>query len=125
MTAEGLGRLSVSLSVVLLFAYVLYLTFTLVTHPALFAGSSAAEEVKAPVSVGRSVSVLAAATVAIAWMSEIMVSAIEPTTAHVLDGHRPHIVHPRLEQTDLAIGRLGRRARRRSQLNAGDRGRPL
>src|SRR4029077_15766971 len=80
MTAEGLGRLSVALSVVLLFAYVLYLTFTLVTHPALFAGSSAAEEVKAPVSVGRSVSVLAAATVAIAWMSEIMVSAIEPTT---------------------------------------------
>jgi Ca2+:H+ antiporter len=79
MTAEGLGRLSVSLSVVLLFAYVLYLTFTLVTHPALFAGS-AVEEVKTHVSVGRSVSVLAAATVAIAWMSEIMVSAIEPTT---------------------------------------------
>jgi len=80
MTAEGLGRLSVSLSVVLLFAYVLYLTFALVTHPALFAGPSAAEEEKAPISVGRSVSVLAAATVAIAWMSEIMVSAIEPTT---------------------------------------------
>ncbi len=80
MTAEGLGRLSVSLSVVLLFAYVLYLTFALVTHPALFAGSSAAEEEKAPIPVARSVSVLAAATVAIAWMSEIMVSAIEPTT---------------------------------------------
>jgi Ca2+:H+ antiporter len=80
MTAEGLGRLSVSLSVVLLFAYVLYLTFALVTHPALFAGPSAAEEEKSPISVGRSVSVLAAATVAIAWMSEIMVSAIEPTT---------------------------------------------
>jgi hypothetical protein len=80
MTAEGLGRLSVSLSVVLLFAYVLYLTFALVTHPALFAGPSAAEEEKAPISVGRLVSVLAGATVAIAWMSEIMVSAIEPTT---------------------------------------------
>ena len=80
MTAEGLGRLSVSLSVVLLFAYVLYLTFALVTHPALFAGPSAAEEEKAPIPVGRSVSVLAAATVAIAWMSEIMVSAIEPVT---------------------------------------------
>ena len=80
MTAEGLGRLSVSLSVVLLFAYVLYLAFALVTHPALFASPSAAEEEKAPIPVGRSVSVLAAATVAIAWMSEIMVSAIEPTT---------------------------------------------
>ena len=32
MSDEGLGRLSVSLSVVLLFTYVLYLTFTLVTQ---------------------------------------------------------------------------------------------
>jgi Ca2+:H+ antiporter len=80
MTVEGLGRLSVSISVVLLFTYVLYLTFTLVTHPSLFAGSSAVEEDKAPVPLARSVSVLAAATVGIAWMSEIMVGAIEPTT---------------------------------------------
>ncbi len=79
-TVEGLGRLSVSISVVLLFTYVLYVTFTLVTHPSLFAGSSAVEEDKAPVPLGRSVSVLAAATVGIAWMSEIMVGAIEPTT---------------------------------------------
>lgn len=77
---EGLGRLSVSLSVVLLITYAPYLTFTLITHPALFAGSFAAEEEKAPASVGRSVLVLAAATVGIAWMSEIMVAAIEPTT---------------------------------------------
>jgi Ca2+:H+ antiporter len=80
MTAEGLGRLSVLLSVVLLFTYVLYLTFALVTHSALFAGSSALEEDKAPASVGRAASVLAVATVGIAWMSEIMVGAIEPTT---------------------------------------------
>ena len=80
MTAEGLGRLSVLLSVVLLFTYVLYLTFALVTHSSLFAGSSAVEEDKAPASVGRAASVLAVATVGIAWMSEIMVGAIEPTT---------------------------------------------
>ena len=79
MTAEGLGRLSVSLSVVVLFTYVLFLTFALVTHPALFAGS-AAEEEKAHASVGRSLLVLTVATVGIAWMSEIMVGAIEPTT---------------------------------------------
>ena len=79
MTAEGLGRLSVSLSVVVLFTYVLFLTFALVTHPALFAGS-AAEEEKAHASVGRSMLVLTVATVGIAWMSEIMVGAIEPTT---------------------------------------------
>jgi Ca2+:H+ antiporter len=82
MTAEGLGRLSVALSVVLLLAYALFLTFTLITHRALFAGSAAddIEEEKAHASVGRSVLVLAAATVGIAWMSEIMVGAIEPTT---------------------------------------------
>ena len=53
--------------------------FALVTHPALFAGS-AAEEEKAHASVGRSLLVLTVATVGIAWMSEIMVGAIEPTT---------------------------------------------
>src|SRR6516225_8328727 len=79
MTADGLGRLSVSLSVVVVFTYVLFLTFALVTHPALFAGS-AAEEEKAHASVGRSLLVLTVATVGIAWMSEIMVGAIEPTT---------------------------------------------
>jgi Ca2+:H+ antiporter len=80
MTAEGLGRLSVSLSVILLLTYVLFLTFTLVTHSALFVGSAAIDEERAPASVGRSVLVLATATVGIAWMSEIMVGAIEPTT---------------------------------------------
>ena len=77
-TPEGLGRLSISLSVVLLLTYVLFLTFALVTHPALFAGSAALEEEKAPASVGRSMLVLVAATVGIAWMSEILVAAIEP-----------------------------------------------
>ena len=79
ITAEGLGRLSVLLSVVLLLSYGLYLIFTLITHPGLFAGT-AAEEERAPASIGRSLLVLAAATIGIAWMSEIMVRAIEPTT---------------------------------------------
>jgi len=78
-TAEGLGRLSVAISVVLLLGYVLYLVFALVTHPALFTGSHAPEEGKAPASAGRAALVLAGATVAIAWMSEILVGAIEPT----------------------------------------------
>src|SRR6516162_9328569 len=71
MTAEGLGLLSISLSVVLLITYVFFLTYALVTHPALFAGS-AAEEGKAHASVTRSMLVLIAATVGIAWMSEIL-----------------------------------------------------
>jgi Ca2+:H+ antiporter len=78
-TAEGLGRLSVSISVVLLLVYLLYLAFALVTHSALFAGSHVPEEGKAHVPVARAASVLAVATAAIAWMSEIMVGAIEPT----------------------------------------------
>src|SRR5215471_16019881 len=52
-TAESLGRLSVSISVVLLLGYLLYLVFALVTHPKLFAGSHVPEEGKRPASVGR------------------------------------------------------------------------
>ena len=37
-TEQGLGKLSVSISVVLLLVYLLYLVFVLVTHSALFAG---------------------------------------------------------------------------------------
>ncbi len=76
---ERLGRLSVSISVVLLLVYLLYLWFVLVTHPKLFAGSHVSEPGKARVSMGRSAAVLAAATAGIAWMSEIMVASIEPT----------------------------------------------
>ena len=82
-TAAGLGRLSVAIAVVLLFAYLLNLVFALVTHAALFKGSHVAEERERHPSVARAVAVLAAATAAIAWMSEIMVGAIEPT-AHEL-----------------------------------------
>jgi Ca2+:H+ antiporter len=85
-TAEALGWLSISISVVLLAVYLLNLVFALVTHPALFAGSHAAEEplAGAPAwSVRTSAIVLAGATAVIAWMSEILVGAIEPT-AHEL-----------------------------------------
>ena len=77
-TPDGLGRLSIAISVVLLSAYLLYLVFTLVTHSALFAGSHMPEEKRAHGSVGRAASVLAVTTAGIAWMSEIMVSAIAP-----------------------------------------------
>jgi Ca2+:H+ antiporter len=81
-TQEGLGRLSVSIAVVLLLAYGLYLLFALVTHKSLL-GSHRPEEVKPPASTRRSALILALATAGIAWMSEIMVSVIEPT-AHEL-----------------------------------------
>ena len=82
-TAEGLDRLSIAISVILLVVYALYLAFTLVTHSALFVGSHVPEKEEAAVSAGRAVSVLALATAGIAWMSEILVGALEPA-AHEL-----------------------------------------
>lgn len=92
-TAQGLMRLSVSMSVVLLIVYALFLAFALVTHPALFTGGHiakghvatghVAENGEAPASAIRAAAILAGATAAIAWMSEILVGAIEPA-AHEL-----------------------------------------
>jgi Ca2+:H+ antiporter len=82
----GLVPLSVSISVVLLVVYGLYLAYTLVTHSALFLGTAALDdspERSAPWSVRRAALVLAAATVIIAWMSEVLVGAIQPA-AHTL-----------------------------------------
>jgi Ca2+:H+ antiporter len=64
---------------VLLAVYAAYLVFSLVTHAALFAGPHGAEQRGVAWSGGRAAGVLAAATAAIAWMSEILVGAIEPS----------------------------------------------
>jgi len=82
-TAQALTRLSVAISIVLLLVYALNLGFALITHPELFAGSYVPEEGKARLGTGRAAFVLAATTVGIAWMSEILVGAIEPA-AHAL-----------------------------------------
>lgn len=80
-TGDGLGKLSIAIAAVLLGAYVLYLVFSLVTHPALFADDAETSD-EIDFSPGwsprRSALVLAAATALIAWMSEILVTAIEP-----------------------------------------------
>jgi Ca2+:H+ antiporter len=78
-TEQGLGKLSVAISIVLLVVYLLYLVFVLVTHSALFAGPYHEKKRETEGSIGRAALVLAAATAAIAWISEIMVGAIEPT----------------------------------------------
>jgi Ca2+:H+ antiporter len=81
-TPEGLGRLSISISAVLLLVYVLNLVFALVTHSSLFAGSHDMVEKNVRLSassVRTATLVLAGATALIAWMSEILVGAIEPT----------------------------------------------
>jgi Ca2+:H+ antiporter len=83
--AAPVASLSVWISIVLLTVYAANLFFSLVTHRALFAGEHAEEpgEHGERWSVGRALGVLAAATVAVAWMSEILVGAIEPS-AHAL-----------------------------------------
>jgi Ca2+:H+ antiporter len=79
--ARELIGYSVAVAVVLLVVYVLDLVFSLVTHRQLFEGSgeAAAEGHAAPEwSVGKGLVVLGLATVGVAWMSEILVGAIEP-----------------------------------------------
>lgn len=85
---EGLARegsLSTEVSCVLLVCYALGLVFSLRTHRELFAGHTAEAaaveedegETHAPWSLGRSLGVLAAVTVAIALVSEILVGSVE------------------------------------------------
>lgn len=79
--APQLIWLSLAVAGVLLAVYVCDLLFSLVTHRRLFAGSveaPAPRETEAMWSVGKGLAVLALATAAVAWMSEILVGAIEP-----------------------------------------------
>jgi Ca2+:H+ antiporter len=79
---RGLGTLSVSISVVLLVMYGLFLYFSLVTHASLFSGSREVEHTEGHAAAwpaSKALLVLGAATVFIAWISEILVGAIEPT----------------------------------------------
>ena len=72
---QGLVPLSLSLSIVLLVVYGLFLTFSLVTHASHFAGSHAAIEGDSAHSLSprRAALILGVSTAAIAWMSEILV----------------------------------------------------
>jgi Ca2+:H+ antiporter len=80
-TSVPIGALSIALAVVLLGVYALNLVYTLVTHSSLFAGDYVPEEGEhaEPWPIRRSALVLAIATAFIAWLSEILVGAIEPT----------------------------------------------
>lgn len=80
--ARQLIGLSVAIAVVLLVVYVCNLVLSLVTHRRLFEGSgepsSAGREEPAIWSATKSFAVLGLATAAVAWMSEILISAVEP-----------------------------------------------
>ena len=70
--------LSLEIAVVLAVAYVLSLLFSLRTHKHLYAGQEGAEA-HAPTSapLGRSIVTLLVATALVAWMSELLVGAVE------------------------------------------------
>ncbi len=79
---EGAQPLSVAIAVVLLVVYALFLVYSLITHKSLFTGSFKPEQTEVHAvswSAKKSLLVLAFATIAIAWVSEILVGAIEPT----------------------------------------------
>jgi Ca2+:H+ antiporter len=74
-------RVSVAVCVLLVFTYLLSLLFSLVTHRELLTGMK--EEVAAAISeatwgIKHATGVLLVATVFVAWMSEILVGAVEP-----------------------------------------------
>jgi Ca2+:H+ antiporter len=74
--------LSLEIAVVLFVSYLLSLVFSLRTHKHLYAGAAGEHEHK-PVQVGRAILTLVVATALVAWMSELLVGAVEETS-HVL-----------------------------------------
>jgi len=74
--------LSLEIAVVLFVSYLLSLLFSLRTHKHLYAGAAPEHEHK-PVQVTRVVVTLVVATALVAWMSELLVGAVEETS-HVL-----------------------------------------
>lgn len=73
-------HLSNAISVTLLLVYGLFLYYSLVTHKALFAGNREdSTEAVTLWPLGQAIGVLALATGLIAWVSEILVGAIEPS----------------------------------------------
>ena len=80
----GERALSISISLVLLAVYTMFLLFSLWTHPSFFLGTNLENVTHGETRpLTQLIIVLAACTAAIAWLSEILVGSIEPT-AHAL-----------------------------------------
>jgi Ca2+:H+ antiporter len=77
------ANISLEISVVLFITYILSLIFALRTHKDLYLGTSAEHEESSPMSLKRAGIILVAATALIAWMSELLVHAVEPASQAV------------------------------------------
>ena len=78
MRAES--HISMEISVVLFIAYILSLVFALRTHKDLYLGTSEPHKESTPMSIKTAVVVLIVATSFVAWMSELLVHAVEPAS---------------------------------------------
>jgi Ca2+:H+ antiporter len=81
--AQAEANISLEISIVLFITYILSLFFTLRTHKDLYLGTSAAHEESSPMSLKKAVLILVGATALIAWMSELLVHAVEPASKAV------------------------------------------
>ena len=83
-TAPGVGggvieNLSLAVAVLMILSYIANLLFSLKTHKHLY--TEEVGKVEAKWSMKKSILILLGATVAVAWMSEILVGSIEPVVA--------------------------------------------
>jgi Ca2+:H+ antiporter len=78
MRAES--HISMEISVVLFVAYILSLVFALRTHKDLYLGTSEPHKETTPMSIKVAVVILIVATAFVAWMSELLVHAVEPAS---------------------------------------------
>ncbi|HEX8089735.1 MAG TPA: calcium/proton exchanger [Blastocatellia bacterium] len=81
--ARAEANISLEISIVLFITYILSLIFALRTHKDLYLGTSEAHDEASPMSMRRAVIILVAATALIAWMSELLVHAVEPASKAV------------------------------------------
>jgi len=77
------GNISLEIAIVLFITYVLSLIFALKTHKDLYMGTSHEHAESAAMKPKTAVMVLVGATVLVAWMSELLVHAVEPASKAV------------------------------------------
>ena len=80
---EAEANISLEISIVLFVTYILSLIFSLKTHKDLFMGTSHEHQEASPMSMKTGVLILVVATGFIAWMSELLVHAVEPASKAV------------------------------------------
>lgn len=80
---EAEANISIEIAIVLFVTYILSLIFTLKTHKDLFMGTSQEHQESSPMSLKTGVIILVVATGFIAWMSELLVHAVEPASKAV------------------------------------------